>query len=70
VTSTCWGTVGSADQPLDYEALLPQSRVLDFVDFSVRVLEMRALIELMRAAGRVKDLALIPLLESTLKRMG
>jgi hypothetical protein len=62
------GTVGPAEHPLDYEALLPRSRVIDFESFSARVLELSALIELKKQAGRPKDLAMLPILESTLKR--
>lgn len=64
------GTVGPENGPLDYEALVPRSRVLDFGAFSARVLELSAIIELKRQAARPKDLAMIPILESTLKRLG
>jgi hypothetical protein len=48
------GTVDPAEHPLDYEALLPRSRVIDFGSFSARVLELSALIELKKQAGRPK----------------
>jgi hypothetical protein len=62
------GSVGPADHPLAYADLLPRSRVIDFGGYSARVLEIDALIDLKRAAGRPKDLAMLPILESTLKR--
>ena len=53
----------------DYEALLPDSVVLDFGGHSIRVLRLERLIEIKRAAGRPKDLRVLPELEATLRRI-
>jgi hypothetical protein len=42
------------------------SRALAFDGLEVRVLDLAALIEVKRRAGRPKDLALLPVLEATL----
>jgi hypothetical protein len=63
----CLGTV---DDDKVYEDLLAVSSPLDIGDgLKVRVLELPALIELKRKAGRPKDLAAIPYLESTLEEL-
>lgn len=64
------GALGSSNRPDDYQTLLPRSLVLDVGGFSVRVLGLESVIELKRAAGRPKDLAMLPLLEATLRRRG
>jgi hypothetical protein len=51
----------------DYGALLPRSRLVDLEDgLAVHVLELDALIESKKEAGREKDLATLPILERTL----
>ncbi|MBI4700272.1 MAG: hypothetical protein HY744_03735 [Deltaproteobacteria bacterium] len=60
--------LGAVAQGLDYEALLASSSLVDLGAFSTRVLELGAVIDLKRRAGRPKDLAVLPLLESTLRR--
>ena len=60
----CLGTI---DDGKSYEDLLPSTRQLALSDgLLIRTLELPALIEIKRRAGRPKDLAVIPLLEETL----
>jgi hypothetical protein len=59
----CLGTV---DDAKTYEDLLPLSRALTLDGREIRVLDLAALIEVKRRAGRPKDLALLPVLEATL----
>ncbi len=51
----------------DYERLLPRSGSLELFGFEVAVVELEALIELKRAAGRPKDLEAIAELEALLE---
>lgn len=51
-----------------YEDLSASSRALLVGDLNVRVLELATLIEEKKALGRAKDLAVIALLESVLRR--
>ncbi len=64
------GAIGASDRPLDYGALLSRSLVLELGGFTIRVLDLESIIDLKRATGRPKDLAVLPVLESTLKRRG
>jgi len=51
-----------------FEQVIGQSLVFDVENREVPVLSLAQLIESKRAAGRPKDLAVLPLLEETLKR--
>ncbi len=64
------GTVGPPGGLLDYEALVGRSLVVDLGGFRARLLDLEAIVELKRAAGRPKDLAALPLLEATLRARG
>jgi hypothetical protein len=64
------GTVGPAGGLLDHPALLARSVLVDLGGFTARLLELEAIVELKRAAGRPKDLAALPLLEATLRERG
>lgn len=59
----CLGTV---DTDKSFEDLLPLSRMLAFDGLEIRVLDLAALIDVKRRAGRPKDLALLPVLQATL----
>ena len=59
----CLGTV---DNDKTFEDLLPLSRAISFDDRELRVLDLAALIDVKRRAGRPKDLAMLPVLEATL----
>lgn len=59
----CLGTV---DNDKTFEDLLPLSRAIALDDLEIRVLDLAALIQVKRRAGRPKDLALLPVLEATL----
>jgi len=59
----CLGTV---DHNKAFEDLLPLSRAIALDGSEIRVLDLPALIEVKRRAGRPKDLALLPVLEATL----
>jgi len=59
----CLGTI---DDGKSYDDLLQQSVLVELgTGLSIRVLELSALIEVKRRAGRAKDLAVLPLLEAT-----
>ncbi len=58
--------LGSIDHGRRYEDLLDKTRVVQVGGHAVRVLELAELIEIKRRAGRPKDLAVIPVLESTI----
>ena len=60
--------LGTIDDGIDYEGLLADTIVVRPGDLSVRVLSLTKLIEVKRRAGRPKDLAALPVLESTLDR--
>ena len=60
----CLGSVG-ADQ--SYEDLVPRAPELELGDgLLIRVIDLPTLIELKEAAGRPKDLAVLPVLRATL----
>jgi hypothetical protein len=59
----CLGTV---DDNRTFEDLLPLSRAIKFDEGDLLVLDLPALIEVKRRAGRPKDLAVLPVLEATL----
>jgi hypothetical protein len=59
--------LGCVDGDKDYDALFGLSRELLVGDqVAVRVLELPALLEIKRRAGRPKDLAVLPFLEATI----
>lgn len=51
----------------DYEAVKAQSKMVDAFERRIAVLDLRGLIQSKRAAGRAKDLSIIPELESLLE---
>jgi predicted nucleotidyltransferase len=60
--------LGSINQEqLLFEDLLPHTDLMDFDGLAIRVLRLAKLIELKRMLGRPKDLAIMPLLEATLR---
>src|SRR5690606_32481913 len=58
--------LGSINEGLRFEDLLEYSDHLEVVGLDIRVLRLRRLVELKRALGRPKDLAVLPVLEATL----
>jgi hypothetical protein len=59
--------LGSLDEGKTYEDILPLTQeILLSENAVVRVIDLAALIEIKRRAGRPKDLAVIPFLEATL----
>jgi hypothetical protein len=59
--------LGALDD-LEYDDLLPDTIELRLDDVSIRVLSLERLIDVKQRAGREKDLAVLPLLRSTLAR--
>jgi predicted nucleotidyltransferase len=55
------------EEQLMFEDILPHTDLMDFDGMKIRVLRLAKLIELKRRLGRPKDLAVMPLLEATLK---
>jgi hypothetical protein len=69
LTETRFGDLdclGALDGNRTYEDLLNTTVVLDFEGRPLRVLELRELVAIKKRAGRPKDLAVIPYLESTI----
>lgn len=69
LTETRFGDLdclGALDGNRTYEDLLDTTVVLDFEGRPLRVLELRELVAIKKRAGRPKDLAVIPYLESTI----
>jgi hypothetical protein len=63
--------LGSINQEqLLFEDLLPYTDLMDFDGQAIRVLRLAKLVELKRMLGRPKDLAIMPLLEATLRERG
>jgi hypothetical protein len=60
--------LGAIGDGLDFDALLPDCVTLDLGSYAIRVLGLPKLIEVKTAAGREKDLAVLPLLRAALKR--
>lgn len=60
--------LGTIDDALGYDELLPDTVTIETGELSLRVLALPRLIEIKRRAGRPKDLAALPVLESTLER--
>jgi hypothetical protein len=61
--------LGAIDGERSYEDLLPTSLELDFDGRPLRVLELSELLGIKRRAGRPKDLAGIPYIESTIAEL-
>ena len=59
--------LGSINDGLLFEDILPYTERMEFDGLEVNVLRLDKLIELKRALGRPKDLAMLPVLEATLK---
>jgi predicted nucleotidyltransferase len=59
--------LGSINDGLTFEDILPHSERMSFDNMEINVLRLDKLIDLKRALGRPKDLALLPVLEATLK---
>jgi len=57
-------------EELVFEDLLPHTDRMDFEGLEVLVLRLDKLIELKRRLGRPKDLAVLPILEATVKERG
>jgi hypothetical protein len=60
--------LGAIDEGAVYQGLLADTVILQTGDLDVRVLALKRLIDVKRRAGRPKDLAALPVLESTLER--
>jgi hypothetical protein len=58
--------LGAIDGGRSYEDLLDSSVLLDFEGRPLRVLSLRELLEIKTRAGRPKDRAVIPYLQSTI----
>jgi predicted nucleotidyltransferase len=59
--------LGSINDALLYDDLIGSSHELEVTGQRVRVLSLRCLVELKRALARPKDLAMLPVLEATLR---
>lgn len=58
--------LGAINDGLRYEDLIDSTDVLEVAGYEVHVLSLSRLIELKRAMGRAKDLAMLAVLEATL----
>ncbi len=59
--------LGSINDGLIFEDILPHTERMEFEGLVVSVLRLDKLVELKRALGRPKDLAILPVLEATLR---
>ncbi|HEV8247422.1 MAG TPA: nucleotidyltransferase [Polyangiaceae bacterium] len=59
--------LGSINEGLSYQDLLGSTEELEVMGHAIRVLSLERLIELKRALARPKDLAMLPVLEATLR---
>lgn len=59
--------LGSINDGLVFEDILPDTERMEFDGLEINVLRLDKLIDLKRALGRPKDLAVLPVLEATLK---
>jgi len=62
--------LGSINDSVLYDDLIGSSEELEVTGQRVKVLSLRRLIELKRALARPKDLAMLPVLEATLRERG
>ncbi len=72
LTETAFGDLdclGALDGERTYDDLLGATVLLDFEGRPLRVLGLRELVAIKKRAGRPKDLAVIPYLESTLDEL-
>jgi hypothetical protein len=72
LTETRFGDLdclGALDGERTYEDLLEATVLLDFEGRPLRVLTLRELVAIKKRAGRPKDLAVIPYLESTIAEL-
>ena len=60
--------LGTIEDDLDYDALVPYTKVVRFHDHDVRLLSLAKIVEMKRRSPREKDRAGLPVLEATLKR--
>ena len=61
--------LGAIDSGRGYEELLPASTTLEFEGRTIRVLQLREILAVKKRAGRPKDLAAIPYIESTISEI-
>jgi hypothetical protein len=61
--------LGAIEGGRDYDALLPRSTTIEIRGHAVQVLELELLVELKRQSTHPKDLARLPILEETLRRL-
>jgi predicted nucleotidyltransferase len=59
--------LGSINDGLVFEDILPYTEPMELEGLAIKVLRLDKLIELKRALGRPKDVAVLPVLEATLK---
>jgi predicted nucleotidyltransferase len=59
--------LGSINDGLVFEDILPHTERMEFEGLAVNVLRLAKLVDLKRALARPKDLAILPVLEATLK---
>jgi predicted nucleotidyltransferase len=59
--------LGAINDDLGYEELVGSADELEVAGYPIRVLSLERLIELKRQLGRPKDLAMLPVLEATLR---
>lgn len=62
--------LGTINDEKSYGDLLPFTEELEVLGHPVRVLSLERLIDLKRELGRPKDLAMLPVLEATLRERG
>jgi hypothetical protein len=58
--------LGAIDSGRDYEDLLPATLTMEFEGRTFRFLQLREILAIKKRAGRPKDLAAIPYIESTI----
>jgi predicted nucleotidyltransferase len=59
--------LGAINDGLQYEDLIDSADVLEVAGYEIQVLSLARLIELKRALGRPKDVAILAVLEATLR---
>lgn len=62
--------LGTIEQGLDYDALLPDTHEIETPAGSARVLSLSKIVELKRTSTHEKDRAMLPFLEAALARRG
>jgi predicted nucleotidyltransferase len=66
-TAGALDVLDSINEGLTFEDVLPHAERMNFDGLEINVLRLDKLIDLKRALGRPKDLALLPVLEATLR---